>query len=216
MAARSDLWGDRHTQDRVHLGDASRHRREKIADLTRYVRSLEIGVPIDAVLALDVAGVDMNELHFLHDEARSGDDVGLDGEIVQVFEFDPRGRFDLGETPSAARQAFEYIGSYSGRDRRRIPPRISPEPPDRRLDPVSARPPWHAAPALAPRECRLARAALRQRLPRSRPRVSCPAQVPIVRRGHANPTRAAVGTEARRYTLILRGVVLPALLPMLR
>ena len=106
MAARSDLWGDRLIQDRVHLGGASGHRREEFADLTCYILSLEIGVPIDAVLALDVAGVDMKELHFLHDDARSRYDVCLDGEIVQVFEFDSRGRFDLGETPGAGRQAF--------------------------------------------------------------------------------------------------------------
>jgi hypothetical protein len=30
-------------------------------------------VPINPVLAPDIAGVDVNELHFLHDEAGAGD-----------------------------------------------------------------------------------------------------------------------------------------------
>jgi hypothetical protein len=34
-----------------------------------------------------------------------------DGEIVQVFGFDPRARLDLAETPPTSRQAFEDIGS---------------------------------------------------------------------------------------------------------
>ena len=97
--------GDR--EDRVHLGDAFRYRSEKIADLACYILPSKIGVPIDPVLAPDVAGIDMKELHFLHGEAGAGDHVGLDGEIVQMFGFDPRRRFDLAETPNAIWQAFE-------------------------------------------------------------------------------------------------------------
>jgi hypothetical protein len=36
----------------------------------------------------------------------------VDGEIVEMFGFDTRGRFDLPETPSAIWEAFEYIGSH--------------------------------------------------------------------------------------------------------
>ncbi len=89
MAARSDLGGGRQPQDDVHIGDPFRHRREKIADLGGDIFACEIGVPIDSVLAADVAGIDVNELHFLYSEAGAGDDVGLDGEIVQMFGFDP-------------------------------------------------------------------------------------------------------------------------------
>jgi hypothetical protein len=42
-----------------------------------------------AVLAPNVAGIDVNKLHFLYSEAGAGDDVGRDGEIVQMFGFDP-------------------------------------------------------------------------------------------------------------------------------
>jgi len=73
----------------MHLGDSFRHRGEKIADLGSDIFACEIGVPIDSVLAPDVAGIDANELHFLYSEAGAGDDVGLDGEIVQMFGFDP-------------------------------------------------------------------------------------------------------------------------------
>ncbi len=46
----------------------SGHRGKKIADLGGDIFALEVGVPIDSVLASDVAGIDMNELHFLHGE----------------------------------------------------------------------------------------------------------------------------------------------------
>ncbi len=91
----------------MHLGDAFRHRGEKIADLGGDILALKVGAPVDSVLAPDVAGIDVNELHFLYGNARAGNHVGLDGKIVQMLGFDPRGRFDLAETPSAIWQAFE-------------------------------------------------------------------------------------------------------------
>lgn len=105
------IWGSRHPQDRMHFRDPFRRRGEEIADLGGDIFACEIGVPIDSVLAADVAGIDVSELHFLYSEAGTGDDVGLDGEIVQMFGFNPGARLNLGKPPSSTRKTFEYVGS---------------------------------------------------------------------------------------------------------
>ena len=65
MAARSDLWGGRHPQDRMHFRDAFWRRGQKVADLVCYILPLKVSEPVDSVLASDVAAIDVNQLHFL-------------------------------------------------------------------------------------------------------------------------------------------------------
>ena len=113
VAARSYLGRARPVQDRVHLANAIWYQREQLADLVRYVVALEIKGPIDPGCCPYVRGIDMNEIHLLQGNATARCRVGLDCEIVQVFWFDPRARLDLRETPRAARQAFQNIGSES-------------------------------------------------------------------------------------------------------
>ena len=57
MAAWSDLRGGRHAEDRVHLGDPRRHRREKVTDLGGHILALKIGVPVDPTIVSDVARI---------------------------------------------------------------------------------------------------------------------------------------------------------------
>src|SRR5208282_2530479 len=71
------------------------------------------------------------------------------------------------------------------------PPELVCAPPLRRVDP-----------ALPQREPRLERAALRQRLLRSRPRVSYRARVLILAPGHANRAKAVSGIGVRLCTWI--------------